>query len=237
NERNMITKWQSIEYITSQNFDRRAFDLLNAITVVPGAIGAFRKEALNNAGGFTRDTLAEDCDITIRLLKLGYRVTYNEKAVAYTEAPSTVRMFLKQRFRWSFGIMQSVWKHRDTLLNHNYKNLGLIALPSVLLFHFILPLFSPLAELMMVLGIIGGFWQQIVSYYFLFLLLDFLSAAVAFRFEKISLGKLVLLLPQRLIYRQLMYFVLIKSLIAAIKGTLVGWGILKRTGDIRMGNS
>lgn len=237
NEKNMITRWQSIEYITSQNFDRRAFDLLNAITVVPGAIGAFRKDALVNAGGFTRDTLAEDCDITIRLLRQGYRVTYNEKAVAYTEAPATVRMFLKQRFRWSYGIMQSVWKHRDTLLNHNYKSLGLIALPSVLLFHFILPLFSPLAELMMIFGIMGGFWQQIVLYYILFLLLDFLAAAAAFRFEKISITKLTLLLPQRLVYRQLMYFVLVKSIIAAIRGTLVGWGILKRTGDIKMENA
>ncbi|MGE5412205.1 MAG: bifunctional polysaccharide deacetylase/glycosyltransferase family 2 protein, partial [Clostridiales bacterium] len=235
NERNIITKWQSIEYITSQNFDRRAFDLLNAITVVPGAIGAFRKSAILKSGGFTNDTLAEDCDLTIRLLRQGYTVRYNEKAIAYTEAPETLKMFLRQRFRWSFGIMQSLWKHKDTLFNHNYKALGLIALPNVLLFHFVLPLFSPLAELMMVLGIIGGYWHQIIGYYLLFLILDLVSALIAFSFEKEGLKRLFLLFPQRLIYRQLMYWVLLKSILSAIKGTLVGWGILKRTGQVKLG--
>ncbi|MCU7495770.1 MAG: glycosyltransferase [Ignavibacteria bacterium] len=234
NERNFLTKWQSIEYITSQNFDRRAFDLLNAITVVPGAIGAFRKKDILEAEGFTSDTLAEDCDITIRLLRNGHIIRYNEHALAYTEAPETVRMFLRQRFRWSFGIMQSLWKHRDAIFNHKYKNLGLIALPNILLFHFILPLFSPLAELMMVLGILGGYWQQMLGYYALFLILDFVSAAVAFMFEKEKLKRLWLILPQRFLYRQLMYWVLIKSFIAAIKGTLVGWGILKRTGKVQL---
>ncbi|MGE5400939.1 MAG: glycosyltransferase [Ignavibacteriales bacterium] len=234
NARNFLTRWQSIEYITSQNFDRRAFDLLNAITVVPGAIGAFRKEALIEAGGFTSDTLAEDCDLTIRLLRAGYTVRYNENAIAYTEVPETFRMFLRQRFRWSFGIMQSLWKHRDAIFNHNYKNLGMIALPTVLLFHFMLPLFSPLAELMMVLGILGGYWQQTLGYYALFLVLDFVSAAVAFMFEKEKPGDLWLIVPQRLIYRQLMYWVLVKSFVAAIKGTLVGWGMLKRTGSVQV---
>ncbi|MCU7491325.1 MAG: glycosyltransferase [Ignavibacteria bacterium] len=234
NERNFITKWQSIEYITSQNFDRRAFDLLNAITVVPGAIGAFRKKYILEAEGFTSDTLAEDCDITIRLLRQGHVVRYNEHALAYTEAPETIRMFLRQRFRWSFGIMQSLWKHRDAIFNHNYKSLGLVALPNILLFHFLLPLFSPLAELMMVLGIIGGYWQQILGYYALFLILDFVSAAVAFMFEKEKMNRLWLIFPQRFLYRQLMYWVLIKSFVAAIKGTLVGWGILKRTGKVQV---
>jgi cellulose synthase/poly-beta-1,6-N-acetylglucosamine synthase-like glycosyltransferase len=234
NEVNFISKWQSIEYITSQNFDRRAFDLLNAITVIPGAIGAFRKNALLKIGGFSSDTLAEDCDLTINFLREGYKVKYNDKALAYTEVPETIKMFMKQRFRWSFGIMQNMWKHRDTLFNHNYKNLGYIALPNIILFHFILPVLSPFAELIMIFGIIGGFWQQIITYYILFLAFDFGSALLAFSFEKEKLHKLWLILPQRIIYRQLMYWVLIKSIISAIRGTLVGWGILKRTGKTKI---
>ena len=103
NEVNAITRWQAIEYITSQNFDRKAFSAVNAITVVPGAIGAFRKKALEDAGGFTTDTLAEDCDLTVRILRCGYTIKNDNHAIAMTEAPETVRMFLKQRFRWSFG--------------------------------------------------------------------------------------------------------------------------------------
>jgi len=233
NEVNFISKWQSIEYITSQNFDRRAFDLMNAITVIPGAIGAFRKDAILKTGGFSSDTLAEDCDLTIKLLRLGYKVKYNDKAIAYTEVPETIKMFMRQRFRWSFGIMQNMWKHGDTLFNRKYKNLGYIALPNIILFHFILPVLSPFAELIMIFGIIGGFWQQIITYYILFLAFDFGTALLAFSFEKEKLVKLWLILPQRIIYRQLMYWVLIKSIVSAIRGTLVGWGILKRTGKLK----
>ena len=115
NQVNLLTKWQAIEYISSQNFDRKAFAYLNAITVVPGAIGAFRKKAIEEAGGFTTDTLAEDCDLTIRILRCGYIVENDNSAIAMTEAPETLKQFFKQRFRWSYGVMQTFWKNRDAL--------------------------------------------------------------------------------------------------------------------------
>ncbi len=114
---NLLTRWQSIEYISSQNFDRKAFAYVNAITVVPGAIGAFRKKAIEEAGGFTTDTLAEDCDLTIRMLRCNYIIENENNAIAMTEAPETVKMFIKQRFRWSFGVMQTFWKNRDMLFS------------------------------------------------------------------------------------------------------------------------
>jgi cellulose synthase/poly-beta-1,6-N-acetylglucosamine synthase-like glycosyltransferase len=116
NEVSLLTKWQSIEYTTAQNFDRRAFDLFNGITVVPGAIGAFKKAAIEKAGGFTNDTLAEDCDLTIRIIRSGYRVVNCTEAIAVTEAPETLRQFMKQRFRWCYGVMQAFWKNRDACL-------------------------------------------------------------------------------------------------------------------------
>ena len=232
NANNLLTKWQSLEYITSQNFDRRAFDLLNCITVIPGAIGAFRKDKILEVGGFTTDTLAEDCDLTIKILRAGYKVRYAETALAYTEAPEAIKMFLRQRFRWSFGIMQNLWKNRDALFNIKYKNLGFIALPNILFFQFLLPIFSPFAELMLILGFIGGYFQQILIYYILFLFVDLVAAGIAISFEKERLSSLWVLLPQRFFYRQLMYWVLVKSIMMALKGTLVGWGILKRTGNV-----
>jgi cellulose synthase/poly-beta-1,6-N-acetylglucosamine synthase-like glycosyltransferase/spore germination protein YaaH/peptidoglycan/xylan/chitin deacetylase (PgdA/CDA1 family) len=231
NESGLLTRWQALEYITSQNFDRRAFDLLNCITVVPGAIGAFRKNDVLKAGGFTDDTLAEDCDLTIRLLRSGLRVRYASTAIARTEAPETVRMFLKQRFRWSFGIMQSLWKHRDALFNSHYGTLGLVALPNTLLFQIILPFLSPLADVAMAVAIITGNGLQVLGYYLVFLLVDAVGGIVAFSFEKETLGRLWLLVPQRFTYRQMMYWVLFKSIVAALKGQLVGWGVLKRTGN------
>ncbi|HQW84862.1 MAG TPA: glycosyltransferase, partial [Ferruginibacter sp.] len=153
NEVNLITRWQSIEYITSQNFDRRAFELLNCITVIPGAIGVFRKEAIINAGYFTTDTLAEDCDLTMRLHRCGYKIANCNNAISYTEAPETMKQFLKQRFRWSFGVMQSFWKHRDAVFNPKYKNFGMIALPNILIFQIILPFLAPLADLILVFSL------------------------------------------------------------------------------------
>lgn len=102
---------QALEYITTQNLDRRAYDILNTITVVPGAIGAWRRSAVLEAGGFKADTLAEDSDLTIAILRLGYRIVHEEEAHAYTEAPEDWKSFAKQRFRWAFGILQVTYKH------------------------------------------------------------------------------------------------------------------------------
>jgi cellulose synthase/poly-beta-1,6-N-acetylglucosamine synthase-like glycosyltransferase/spore germination protein YaaH/peptidoglycan/xylan/chitin deacetylase (PgdA/CDA1 family) len=240
NEINMITKWQSIEYITSQNFDRRAFDLLDCITVVPGAIGAFRKAAVIEAGGLTTDTLAEDCDLTMRLHRIGYEVRNCTDAISYTEAPETMKQFMKQRFRWSFGVIQCFWKHRDALFNPKYKNYGMVAMPNILIFQMILPFLAPLADLVLVLslvaagfGLIPASISHIVIYYIIFTLVDVAGAALAFAFEKEDYKKLVWMIPQRLVYRQLMYYIIIKSFSKAIKGELQGWGVLKRTGNVK----
>jgi cellulose synthase/poly-beta-1,6-N-acetylglucosamine synthase-like glycosyltransferase/spore germination protein YaaH/peptidoglycan/xylan/chitin deacetylase (PgdA/CDA1 family) len=239
NEINLLTKWQSIEYITAQNFDRRAFDLLNCITVVPGAIGAFRKQAIADAGYFTMDTLAEDCDLTMRMLRCDYIIRNCTSAISYTEAPESVSMFLKQRFRWSFGVMQCFWKHRDTTFNPKYKNYAMVSMPNILVFQMILPFLAPLADLILLssiiiaaLGIVQASVSHIVLYYLIFTLVDMAGAALAFAFEKENYKKLLWIIPQRFIYRQLMYYVLIKSFRKALKGELQGWGKLKRTGNV-----
>ena len=233
NENNMVTRWQSIEYITSQNMDRRAFDLINSITVVPGAIGAFRKSAVFRAGGFTYDTLAEDCDLTMRILRKGYIVKNCADAIAYTEAPETLTALLNQRFRWSFGVIQSFWKNRNALFNKKYKFFGMVGMPNILIFQIILPLFSPLADLMMIIGLFSDDPLKILIYYASFVLIDFLVAIIAFRMEKEDYKKLVYIIPQRFVWRQLMYYILFKALRKAIKGELSGWGVMKRTGNVK----
>jgi len=240
NQVNMITRWQSIEYVTSQNFDRRAFDLLNCITVVPGAIGAFRKDAVLIAGGFTTDTLAEDCDLTMRLHIHGYSIRNCNSAISYTEAPETFRQFLKQRFRWSFGVMQCFWKHRRAVFNPRYKNFGMVAMPNILIYQMILPFLAPLADIILVLsliaaslGVIVASIPHIIVYYIIFTFIDVAGAALAFAYERENHFKLVWMLPQRLIYRQLMYYILLKSFNKAIKGEWQGWGVLRRTGRVK----
>ena len=147
---------QALEYITSQNLDRRAFASLNCITVVPGAVGAWRRDLVERVGGFSSDTLAEDQDLTLKLRRLGYKVSYEENAIAWTEAPASLGALAKQRFRWSFGTLQCMWKHRDALLRRRYGTLGMIAMPNIWVFQILFPLISPVMDLMLVWTLVSA---------------------------------------------------------------------------------
>ena len=228
----MLTRWQSIEYITSQNFERKAFAWINAITVVPGAIGTFSREALKKAGGFSVDTLAEDCDLTVRMLREGYIIKNENNAIAYTEVPESRREFLKQRFLWSFGVMQVFWKNKQTIFKKKYGSFGMVAMPDMLLFKYIIPLFAPIADVLMVIGLLTGNASKIGFYYIIFLIVDAICAGIALLIEKESLLKLFWLNPQRIVYRWLMIYVLFKAFRKAIYGELQHWGVLKRTGKL-----
>jgi cellulose synthase/poly-beta-1,6-N-acetylglucosamine synthase-like glycosyltransferase len=247
NRINIITRWQALEYVTSQNLDRRAFASLNCITVVPGAVGAWRHSLLEQVGGFASDTLAEDQDLTIKVRKLGYKIGYEEDAVAWTEAPDTVRTLSKQRFRWSFGTLQCMWKHRDALFRPKYGALGFVAMPNVWIFQVLFPLVSPVMDLMLIWSAFQALLiklsgqseytannlKQVLFYYALFLAVDWLAAAFAFILEKKDKYRLLWwLLLQRFVYRQVMYYVMVKSVAVAIRGAVVGWGKLERKATV-----
>ncbi len=247
NRLNLVTRWQALEYVTSQNVDRRAFALLNCITVVPGAVGAWRRSVVLEAGGFTHDTLAEDQDLTIELRKRGWRIAYAERAIAWTEAPDTFATLLKQRFRWSFGTLQCAWKHRATLLRTKFGTLGTIAMPNTVLFQLFFTAISPLADLIFVFSVFSVWltymehgatfaWHtgiQLAAIYLVFLLMDWIAAVIAFLLEPDEERRLTwLILIQRFAYRQIMYWVVVKSFVAAARGGLVGWGKLERKGTV-----
>jgi len=241
NRSRWLTRWQALEYITSQNMEKRAFDLLNCITVVPGALGAWRKKAIEDAGGITADTVAEDADLTIAIRRLGWRVTYDEEAIAWTEAPETPGALIRQRFRWTFGTLQSFWKHSSTLFRPKYGTLGCIALPNIFIFQILLPLVSPLLDLLffgslLLWGLaqlhitnIPQLWtsadvQRSVVFFLGFLIIDVLTCVIAFALERHEDWTLLIpVLLQRFYYRQLMYIVLFRSVKEAVSGRPVGW--------------
>jgi peptidoglycan-N-acetylglucosamine deacetylase len=241
NRSRWLTRWQALEYITSQNMEKRAFDLLNCITVVPGALGAWRREAIEAVGGITADTVAEDADLTIAIRRLGWRVTYDEEAIAWTEAPETPGQLIRQRFRWTFGTLQSFWKHADTLFRPKYGTLGCVALPNIFVFQILLPLVSPVLDLLflgsLVLWGLGNLhitqiphlWtaddvQRSVVFFLGFLIIDVLTCVIAFALERHEDWALLIpVLLQRFYYRQLMYIVLFRSVKEAVSGRPVGW--------------
>jgi peptidoglycan-N-acetylglucosamine deacetylase len=228
-----LTHFQSLEYVCGFNLDRRALDLVNAITVVPGAVGAWRKELVLKVGGFRHDTLAEDTDVTVAIRRLGYEVRYEEAAIGYTEAPETSAALAKQRFRWAFGTLQAAWKHRDALLRSRYGTLGFVALPSIWIFQVLLAALAPAAEIAMILALASGNWRVVMLYYVAFLLLDFLTSLLAYALEGRISSDLLYFVPQRLYYRVLMNYTLVKSVLYALRGRLVGWHKLERTGRVR----
>jgi cellulose synthase/poly-beta-1,6-N-acetylglucosamine synthase-like glycosyltransferase/peptidoglycan/xylan/chitin deacetylase (PgdA/CDA1 family) len=242
NRSRWLTRWQALEYITSQNMEKRAFDLLNCITVVPGALGAWRKTAIEAAGGITSDTVAEDADLTIAIRRLGWRVCYDEEAIAWTEAPEKAGQLIRQRFRWTFGTLQAFWKHSGTLFRPKFGTLGWVALPNIFVFQLALPLISPIIDLLFLGSVLLWAVQRwhfswlptiqsstddllrSVFFFIGFLLIDVLTCVIAFALErKEDWTLLVPVLLQRFYYRQLMYVVLFRSVKEAVSGRPVGW--------------
>ncbi|MGG5796247.1 glycosyltransferase [Bacillus cereus] len=233
NRRNLLTTWQHVEYITGFNLERRAFDELNCITVVPGAIGAWRKKNVVESGYLSEDTLAEDTDLTITFLREGHRIVYEERAYAYTESPEDVKSLIKQRYRWSYGTLQCLWKHRKALFNAKHKTLGFIALPNMWLFQYVLQFIAPLADILMIMGLFGSDPLKVLGFYLVFFLMDLLASLFAFKLEEENPKPLVWLILQRFIYRQFMTYVVIKSVFSSIRGVAVGWNKLKRMGSVK----
>jgi len=252
NRINTITKWQALEYIVAQNLERRALAALGTLTVVPGAVGAWRKSALLEAGGYPSDTLAEDQDLTIHLQAKGYNVRFDSTAIAWTEAPNSFAGLARQRFRWAYGTLQCLWKYRGLTFNPRYGALGMIALPQVWLFQIILTAFAPLADLLLVWQLIGqgiAYLQHgseftndnlviVGIYYAVFMVVDLTAALIGFLMERNEEWSLLWwLVLQRFGYRQLMYYVVVRSIWTALKGPFVGWGKLERTGMVRTGQA
>jgi cellulose synthase/poly-beta-1,6-N-acetylglucosamine synthase-like glycosyltransferase/peptidoglycan/xylan/chitin deacetylase (PgdA/CDA1 family)/spore germination protein YaaH len=247
NRVNLWTRWQALEYITSQNFERRALDLFDVVIVVPGAIGAWRTKLVKIGKGYHSNTVAEDADLTMNLLEQGYSVIYEDQALAFTEAPVTADGLMRQRFRWSFGILQAIFKHKGAISKH--RAMGLFALPNILIFQILLPLVSPLIDLMFVAGIIHYFidkhfhpeaasadsFHKLLAFFLVFLLIDFAASALAFALERknpASKGDVWLLVHiwiQRFTYRQLFSVVLFKTVKRAIDGKPFNWDKLDRT--------
>lgn len=247
NRVNIVTRWQAVEYVTAQNIERRALGPLDAIMVVPGAVGAWRRTALEQVGGYPEDTLAEDQDLTIAVQRKGWKVAYDQDAVAWTEAPETLGALSKQRFRWAYGTLQCLWKHRVVLVRRKPGGLAFIGMPQAWLFQVLFAMISPLIDLALVVSIFETIvrvaqhgWAQtqtdvlrMGAYWMAFTAIDLACGLVAWRLDvRDKRFPALRLLSQRFVYRQLMYGVVIRAVGSAIAGLGIGWGKLERTGRV-----
>jgi GT2 family glycosyltransferase len=229
--RSLIARWQHIEYVIGFNIDRRVQDAWGVVTTVPGAIGAYRRRALIGVGGVSDDTLAEDTDLTIALGRAGWRVVYEPTARAWTDAPASFAQLWRQRYRWSYGIMQSLWKHRHAVVERGRSGrVGRVGLLLTGLFQVVLPLLAPMVDVYLVYGLVYLDPQRTLAIWGVALLVQMAAGVVAFRLEREPLRALVLLPLQQIVYRQLMYAVLIQSVASAVAGTRLRWHKIPRAG-------
>ena len=245
NRFNLVTRWQAVEYVTAQNIERKALTRFDAVMVVPGAVGAWRRKALEDVGGYPEDTLAEDQDLTIAIQRKKWKVAYDEDAVAWTEAPETFRALARQRFRWSYGTLQCLWKHRKIVRKGKPGGLAFIGVPQAWLFQIVFACISPAIDLALVISIVGTVirvfqhgWAQtqtdvlrMFGYWLCFTATDLACGLIAYRMDvREKTFPAFLLLAQRFVYRQLMYGVVIRAVATALRGVGTGWGKQERTG-------
>ena len=232
NLRTFIARCQALEYTCGFNLDRRAYNLWKCITVVPGAISAIRKDAIDEAGGLSLETLAEDTDLTLSLHRHRQRIVYVPDAIAWTEAPETFATLARQRSRWAYGTLQCLWKHRDMVFNWNYRALGWFSLPSIWFFQIILVAITPMVDLFLLASLPFGVWSAVLPFVITFLAMDVLLATLACMLEREPIVRAWRILPMRLIYRPMLSYCVWKAILRAIKGAWVSWGKLERTASV-----
>ncbi|MGN6160924.1 MAG: bifunctional polysaccharide deacetylase/glycosyltransferase family 2 protein [Marmoricola sp.] len=233
NRGGLLGRWQHIEYVIGFNLDRRLFDVAQCMPTVPGAIGGFRKKALLAIGGVSSDTLAEDTDLTMALCRSGWRVVYEERAIAWTEAPASLGALWKQRYRWSYGTFQAMWKHRATSFQSGQAGkLGRRGLVYLLIFQILLPLLAPAVDVFAIYGFAFLDPVRVALVWLGFLILQFAMAVYAFHLDDERMGPLWTLPLQQFVYRQLMYLVVIQSLFTAFSGLPLKWQRMERYGSL-----
>jgi cellulose synthase/poly-beta-1,6-N-acetylglucosamine synthase-like glycosyltransferase/peptidoglycan/xylan/chitin deacetylase (PgdA/CDA1 family) len=236
NRGGLLGRWQHIEYVTGFNLDRRMYEVLQCTPTVPGAIGAFRRSALEQVGGVSGDTLAEDTDLTLSIGRTGGRVLYAPDARAWTEAPSTLGGLWRQRYRWSFGTMQAVWKHRGAMISRDRadRRIGRRALPYMIFFQIALPVLAPLIDLFALYGLVFQSPVKTIGFWVGFNAIQLGVAAFGFHLDREPLRPLWVMPLQQFVYRQLMYLVIIESTVSALIGVRAHWQHIPRTGDVEV---
>lgn len=229
---NIFTRWQALEYVAQIGLERAAQAQLNAIAIVPGACAAWRRSALLAAGGFKTDNLAEDADLALSLHEYGWRVEQDDEAFAFTEAPETLDDLLKQRIRWTYGIMQAMWKHRGLLFSWRHPGLGFYVLPNYALSQVIPFVFLPLTVLITVFTLQSEGPALLAAFFGVFVAYQLILSWVAVALMRESRSHLLMVPIYRLIYEPLRAYLLYATVASAVKGVRVQWNRVRRTGSV-----
>jgi peptidoglycan-N-acetylglucosamine deacetylase len=234
NRRNILAALQTLEYVIALNLDRRAQDVARVMAVVPGAAGAFRRSALLAIGGYPTDTLVEDADLTQMMLREGWRIPYEPLAVAWTEAPQSLRDVVKQRRRWSFGTIQVVNKHKHAVFEPKAGPLGFIGLPWMLITQVALPVLGPLADVYLLYLVVIGAKSQALGILALAFVSDLVLAVVAVALDRERPGIVFLAPLLRIVWRPLQLWIVVSSARRFARGEDESWRKITRYNSVSL---
>ncbi len=233
NQNTIWTKLQALEYIQGLNLVRNGQAFLKLVNIIPGPIGMFRKDAIIKAGGYQNDTYAEDCDLTLNLISQGYKIDYEIDAVSYTEAPEDLTDLLKQRYRWTRGILQSIMKHKDKLWKL-HKNFAMSMVIWYMLFEAVLwPIASIFANVFIVyLGISSGHSTMLIYWWIIFTVLDVSASLYCVSVTKEKMGLVLYSLYYRIFFINVVNVAKVLATFEEFFGVQMNWGKLERKGRI-----
>jgi biofilm PGA synthesis N-glycosyltransferase PgaC len=234
NRRKFFTDLQALEYIEGLNMARSAQSFVSLVNIIPGPIGLFRKKAVEEAGYYSSDTYAEDADLTLKILAGGWKIYYEPNSVSFTEAPVKLQQLMKQRYRWTRGILQSIRKHKKLMLNPTINFGDTLILWTMFYEALIWPTMNIAANLFfMIAALVFGFTSLIFFWWAGLALLDLITALYCVAVEKEEFR----LIWYAIIYR--MFFILVidickaMSTIEELLGIRMSWGKLERVGTVK----
>ncbi|MDR3610062.1 MAG: glycosyltransferase [Ignavibacteriaceae bacterium] len=234
NRGKFFTDLQALEYIEGLNMARSAQSFVNLVNIIPGPIGLFRKTAIETAGYYSSDTFAEDADLTLKILASGWKIYYEPNSISYTEAPDKLQQLMKQRYRWTRGILQSIRKHKKLLLNPTINFGDTFILWSMVYEALIWPTMNIVANLFFIIAaFVYGFTSLLFFWWAGLALLDLVTALYSVAVEKEELR----LVWYAIVYR--MFFILVIDICKAMStieeflGIRMSWGKLERVGLLK----
>jgi peptidoglycan/xylan/chitin deacetylase (PgdA/CDA1 family)/cellulose synthase/poly-beta-1,6-N-acetylglucosamine synthase-like glycosyltransferase len=232
NRRNILTWWQSLEYLSGVSVIRMAEMMAGVIIVVPGACSAWRRDLLEEIGGFSEDTLAEDMDAVMTMQRMRYKVVHDNLAVCDTEAPETLPALLKQRKRWMFGNLQVMWKNRGMLFRPKYGLLGMVAMPITVIQLFLNLLFLPIMVVIGVDVVYEGVKQHTAIGVTILLVMHMIVPVTAVAISRDKWRHLLLVPIHRPIYEMLRLYLVYSCAYRVLKGAVFKWDKLERLNSV-----
>ena len=233
NRHNIWTELQALEYIEGLNIVRKAQAFWRSVNVIPGPIGIFRRMAIEGTGGYDSDTFAEDFDMTVKILADGWKIHYEPKAVAFTEAPEELLDIIKQRYRWSRGILQALRKQKHLLTRSSGTITTPLSLWYMIFEGLVWPGMNIFANVFFVwIALIYGMTKLLVMWWLLLTVLDLLIAAHAILMEREDMGLAIYAVFYRFFYILIIDVTKVFATLEELVGLDMSWGKLARKGRI-----